>query len=211
MRPRALVYDSRHLGCVHSKIDLVTKKSELCCFSFYCIFWVARGNLGETVMAIHVVISRIWLSTQWWTIVQGQEIRSVTVQKGFPPLDCVELATDWNIWFVGVTHCLVIGEVSFHSNESGYFADEDSDVEDDVSGQHVNLVWMWRKLWLCITSFATASVLSLGHWIPGGCITSNRKCTVKTAFFILHACVIVWVSEYSTAYTVCYFISCLWK
>ena len=40
----------------------------------------------------------------------------------------------------------MIGEVSFHSNKSGYFADEDSDVEDDVSGQHVNLVWMWRKL-----------------------------------------------------------------
>ena len=39
----------------------------------------------------------------------------------------------------------------------------------------------------------------------GGCITSNWKCTVKTAFFILHACVIIWVNEYSTAYTVCYF------
>ena len=50
------------------------------------------------------------------------------------------------------------------------------------------------------SSYATAAVLSLGH--------SNRKCTVKTAFFIQHACVILWVNEYSTAYTVCCFISC---
>ena len=48
----------------------------------------------------------------------------------------------------------MIGEVSFHSNESGYFADEDNDVEDDVSGQYVNLVWMWRKLTilLCVAT-----------------------------------------------------------
>ena len=28
-------------------IDIVTKKWKTCCFSFHCIFWVARSNLGK--------------------------------------------------------------------------------------------------------------------------------------------------------------------
>ena len=33
------------------------------------------------------------------------------------------------------------------------------------------------------SSYAKAAVLNLGHWISGGCTTSNRKCTVKNSIF----------------------------
>ena len=64
---------------------------------------------------------------------------------------------------------------------------------------------------------ATYSNISYGNLLQHGIILTMQQplClawdTLKTAFFILHACVIVWVNEYSTAYTVGYFISCLWK